>query len=362
MYKTILLNFLPFVFLLSTSTNIYSIEEKNLSKAFNIGANVTAKPATCVNNGSITVIANGGSGSPTLYIFTLTDGPTSNGQTYPTSDQYDDLEFTFNDLYPGTYQVTVEDANDSGNSPYIQSITVIDNAENLNFSLLPEDPDCPNTSTGSLEVNVSSGVGPYQYQILTGPSGTTTGLIPSSDGNYTFNNLPEGEYYIRVYDICGDYQTRSYVLSDPSLPSLNLYSSGNPTRERITCTEAIYKVGGAGGTGFGTFTYEVVGGAPSGYESTNNTGVFTLPIANAPYTFQVTDACGQTATYTHSNPSSYLQWSAVGRDCGGWSLQIQTNWMVGPFTYTLLNVPATYSGPMSNNTGDFYLPYGLCKI
>jgi len=112
----------------------------------NVGGSLIDVSATCENNGSITATASGGSGVPELYVFTLTNGPTSNGQSYPTVDHYDSSTFTFNDLYPGTYEVTIEDANDSNNPSYIQSITVDDNTENLDFSFTSQLPDCPAAS------------------------------------------------------------------------------------------------------------------------------------------------------------------------------------------------------------------------
>ncbi|WP_366941136.1 LamG-like jellyroll fold domain-containing protein, partial [uncultured Algibacter sp.] len=346
------------IFIVSFVNEAFAINNPSYT-IYNVNGNVSSLPATCSNNGSITVTASGGNVLPYLYIFTLTNGPTANGQVYPTADYFNSSTVSFADLYPGIYQVTIEDANDSSNPPYVQTIEVLDETESLDFSLTPENPDCPATNTGSIEVNVISGVGPYQYQILSGPAGTTTSLISDANKTYTFNNLPAGNYNIRVYDVCGDFQTRSYSLSDPTLSSLNLYSSGAPSKERISCTEAIYKVGGSGGTGYGTFTYEVVGGAPIGYSSSNTTGQFTLPINQAPYTFRVTDNCGQTATYTHTNPNSYVNWRLLQRNCTDWSLQINPNWMVGPYVFTLTNTPAGYTGPLFNNTGIFNnIPYG----
>ncbi|XMO87726.1 LamG-like jellyroll fold domain-containing protein [Algibacter sp. AS12] len=332
---------------------------KDNTAYFDVGGVLTSVEATCSNNGSITATGSNGFGILKFYIFTITNGPTANGQTYPTTDAFDSSSFTFNDLYPGNYEITIEDANNSSNPPFIGTIEVEDQTEILNFSLSPTNPTCTSTSTGAINVNVATGIGPYQYQIYSGPSGTTTGLIDEASKAYTFNNLPAGNYSVRVYDACGDFQTRSYLLTDPTLSTLNLTTSGSPTRELISCTEAIYKVGGTGGTGFGTYMFEVVGGAPSGYASTNTTGQFTLPIDQAPYTFQVTDACGQTATYTHSNPSSYINWSSLERTCSDWSLQIRPNWMLGPYVYTLTSTPAGYTGATSNSTGTFNnIPYG----
>jgi len=366
MFKYNILNLFFVVFLwfigsplFAANTSKFITVDKVSYSLFDVGGSISAVPATCSNNGSINATASGGLGNPKVYIFTLTNGPTTNGQTYPTVDYFDSVGSTFDDLYPGTYEVTIEDANDSNNTPYIQTIAVLDETQNLNFSLTPTPPNCPSTSTGAFEVNISSGTGPYQYQIFTGPSGTTTGPIADVNQTYTFSNLPAGNYSIRVYDGCGDFQTRSFLLSDPTLRSLNLYSSGNPPRERISCTDAIYKVGGSGGTGFGTYIYEVVGGAPLGYSSNNTDGQFTLPINMAPYTLRVTDACGQTANFTHSNPNSSLSWTSLQRNCSDWSLRINPKWMVGPYVFTLTNTPVGYSGPVSNTTGIFNnIPYG----
>lgn len=356
-----------FVFSITTNNNSSSyldLKKKNKSvlnktekvnSFFNVGVTLTQVTATCSNNGSITAVATGATSSPSLYLFKITNGPTANGQTYPFVDQFHESEFTFNDLYPGEYQVTVEDAGDSGNPVFVGTITVVDETEVLNFSMSSTAPNCPNENTGSLLVNVSSGVGSYQYQIIDGPSGTTTAPISNSNTNYTFNNLPSGNYRIRVYDGCGDFQTRNHTINSSSSSSVFLTSNGV---NRISCTEAIYSVRVFGGSS-GAQTFEIVGGAPSGYASTNTTGDFTLPINQAPYTFSVTGNCGQTDTYTHSNQNSSVSFGVSNKTCTEWDLSLNPNWMVGPYTFTLTSTPAGYTGLLTNTTGDFdSVPYG----
>lgn len=322
---------------------------KKIKSFFDVNATLTQVTATCANNGSITAVASGATSSPSLFIFKITDGPTANGQTYPFVDQFHESTFTFIDLYPGVYEVTIEDSGDLSNPPFVGNITVIDETEVINFSMNSTPPNCPGESTGTLSVSVSDGVGPYQYQIFDGPAGTTTAPITISNANYTFNNLPSGNYRIRVFDVCGDFQTRNHTINSTSSSSINLLGAGIT---RTSCTEAVYRVR-VFGISSGTYTYEVVGGAPLGYTSSNTTGDFTLPINQAPYTFSVTGSCGQTDTYTHNNPSSSVSFSASDKTCTDWDLTLNPFWMVGPFNYVLNSSPAGYTGPLTSTTGFF---------
>ncbi|WP_396602795.1 LamG-like jellyroll fold domain-containing protein [Algibacter sp. R77976] len=327
----------------------------NIVSYFDVNANLTQVEATCANNGSITAIASGATSSPSLYLFKITNGPTANGQTYPFADQFHESTFTFNDLYPGVYQVTIEDAGDSSNPVFVGNITVVDETEVLSFLMNSTSPNCPNENTGSITVNTSAGAGPYQYQIIDGPSGTTTTPIDNVSTTHVFSNLPSGNYRIRVFDACGDFQTRNHTVNNASSSSVNLVSNGI---NRISCTEAIYSVRVFGFSS--GHTYEVVGGAPVGYSSSNTTGDFTLPINQAPYTFSVTGDCGSSDTYTHNNPSAGASFSDGNETCTDFQLQINPNsWMVGPFTYTLTSTPAGYTGPVTNTSGVFdNMPYG----
>jgi len=239
-----------------------------VSSYFDVDATLTQVEATCANNGSITAVATGATSSPSLYVFKITNGPTANGQVYPFADQFDASTFTFNDLYPGVYQVTIEDAGDA----------------------------------------------------------------------------------------CGDFQTRNYTVNATSSSTVILFDE---RVNRISCTEAVYSVR-ASGSSSSSYTFEVLGGAPAGYPSTNTTGSFTLPIDQAPYSIRVVGSCGQSDTENINNASSNVFFGVSNKTCTDFDLRLNPNdWMVGPFTFTLTSVPLGYVGPLTNTTGNFDdMPYG----
>ncbi|MFS4484390.1 LamG-like jellyroll fold domain-containing protein, partial [Hyunsoonleella sp. 2307UL5-6] len=342
---------------LTTSDKLRLDKVNNIATYFDVDATLSQTAATCANNGTITAVASGATSTPSLYLFKITNGPTANGQTYPFVDQFHESTFTFNDLYPGVYQVTIEDAGDSSNPIFVGNITVIDETQLLDFSMSSTRPTCPNESTGSITVNTSSGAGPYQYQIIDGPAGTTTAPIDNASTTHIFNNLPSGNYRVRVFDACGDFQTRNQMVNNANSSSVFLDDSDI---NRISCTEANYSVFISRFSSPSDYTYEVVGGAPAGYDSTNTTGVFTLPIDQAPYTISVTGTCGQTSSLTLNNPAPSFFIQVLSKSCTDWDLQLTANnWMVGPFTYTLTNTPVGYIGPTTNATGNFNnLPFG----
>ena len=328
-----------------------------ISSSFDVTATLTQVEATCANNGSITAVASGATTVPSLYLFKITNGPTANGQTYPSPDLFHESTLTFNDLYPGVYQVTIEDTGDASNPVFIQNITVVDNTEVLSFSMSSTPPNCPNDNSGSITVSTSSGAGPYQYQIIDGPSGTATAPIDDASTTHVFNNLSSGNYRVRVFDACGDFQTRNHRVDTSTVPGVFLFDDDV---NRISCTEAIYSVSASGPTG-ANYTYEVVGGAPVGYPSTNTIGSFTLPVDQAPYTISVvSDGCMGSDTRTVINPTSEVFFGVTDLACADFDLRLTpSDWMIGPFTFTLTNTPVGYVGPLTNTTGNFdNAPFG----
>ena len=129
---------------------------------------ITTQDVSCYvgNNGFATVSVSGGI-SP--YTFQW-----SNGQTSP----------TIGGLYAGEYTITVTDA---VNCQVEQQINIFSPSEiNIDYSV--NNVDCPGESSGSIEVYVTGGISPYNYQWS---NGETTSLI---------NNLTAGNYNVVITD------------------------------------------------------------------------------------------------------------------------------------------------------------------
>jgi gliding motility-associated-like protein len=143
-------------------------------------SSVSVVPVTCNgdNNGSITVT---GSGGTVPYSFTLNPGSISNSTGI------------FTGLSPGSYTVTVDDAN--GCTSYTTPGLII--AEPLPFvvdSTESIDISCYGMSDGQISIYASGGYVPYQYSIDDGVTfdtlSTRAGLLPSI--YYTFIKDTEG--------------------------------------------------------------------------------------------------------------------------------------------------------------------------
>ncbi|HEV8081219.1 MAG TPA: gliding motility-associated C-terminal domain-containing protein [Chitinophagaceae bacterium] len=122
--------------------------------------------------GSITVNARGA--APFTYSI--------NGLSRQTSN-------VFTDLPPGTYSITVYDAT---TCPTTSNVTIsigvsIKANENI------KQPNCFGDNNGSITVNASSGVAPYQYALDSN----------SYQTNNVFNNLIAGNYTLHVKDAIG---------------------------------------------------------------------------------------------------------------------------------------------------------------
>ena len=159
-------------------------------------------------DGSITVTASGG--SPTLqYAFVLTGGdPTG---LFTTTNVY--TVTTGND---GTYDVYVRD--NSATSPYceyMETVTVNPGVP-LTMTATPTDPQC-HDGTGSILVDITSGLAPYTIQIIDLDNGgasnqTNTNVLASTR---TYYNLMPGDYTINVTDAAGCTVTDTQTINTP---------------------------------------------------------------------------------------------------------------------------------------------------
>ena len=128
-------------------------------------------PATCgLANGSISLLVNGGTG---LYTFTWSD-PALNGQQNPTG------------LLPGVYSVTVTDENDCT----ITGSYDVTTPNALLASSVVVNVGCFGESTGAIDVTVSGGSPPYEFDWN----------VSVYDGQEDISGVPAGLYILTVTD------------------------------------------------------------------------------------------------------------------------------------------------------------------
>ncbi len=128
------------------------------------------------NDGAITINTNSGL-SP--FQFSI-----NGGQDFFESN-------TFNELSPGTYSIYVEDA--TGVCSYQETVT-IESCSFTSVDIETNDAFSVVTPNGSIIINPTSGVAPYQYSIDGGQSFVS---------NNEFLGLPVGEYNVIVKDASG---------------------------------------------------------------------------------------------------------------------------------------------------------------
>ena len=242
----------------------------------------TATNASCngLNNGSISLQVNGGT-PPYTYLWN--DGNPSQNRT---------------SLAPGTYSVTVTDANGCKASASGISISQPSAALTLSISS-QQNLLCNGIASGAVTVAASGGTNPYSYS-WTGP-GTFTGSGPA------LTNLAAGSYNVTVTDGNHCTSTLTVTVTQPQALTLSTLVT------RPTCPPGVNTLGNNG-----SISLSVTGGtAPYSYLwSASGTGIIpsgqsgnkdlTLLVAGN-YNVQVKDANGCTATtsavLTNINPN-----------------------------------------------------------
>ncbi len=209
---------------------------------------INATNPTCLGLTNGSAIASATGGTPP-YLFTWSNGAT--GQV-------------ISNLGPGSYSVTVRDAN---NCLATQTVTLVAQS-NLTINAIGTPPACPGVNTGSATATPSGGVQPYTY--LWSIGGTTQ----------TINNLAPGTYAVTVTDALGCSAFTSVVV--PAAPAFNL----NITSTNVTTC----------GANNGTATVTVLQGLP-------------------PYTYQWSNGVSGTPTITNLPPGTYTVTVTTGNNC-----------------------------------------------
>jgi gliding motility-associated-like protein len=244
-----------------------------------VKTNVTCNGAC---NGTITATPAGGSGSYTFVWTGTTPGPYTGQGTASLSA-----------LCPGTYTVTVTDANGctitqstSITQPNILNVT-------LNATVLLCNGDCNSTITST----VTGGTGPYLFSWV--PGGFTTPSV---------TNQCAGVHTLTVTDANGCVKVVSITINQPTALTV-VTSSTNLTCFNV-CNGTVSAIAGGGTPGY-SYSW-----APGGATTPNLTG-----LCAGSYTVTVTDANGCTVTsiVTVTSPPQLLANPSVSSNvtCSG---------------------------------------------
>ncbi len=168
---------------------------------------------------------------------------------------------TITDLHPGTYTVTITDAN---GCTVVLQYTIPGSAE-LTINFEAQEPACHGYTNGEVTATVSGGEAPYTFVWNTGYS---------NQGNSSTVYGGAGEYTVTVTDINGEEDVASYILGQPSLLSVDIDMN-------VSGTDTFLVANPTGGTS--PFTY---------LWSTNETSQSILVESPNDYYVTVTDANG----------------------------------------------------------------------
>lgn len=229
-------------------------------------ATVTSTPASCAGNldGTLIVVPDGGAGAYQIRWST-------------TPQQTND---TITNLAPGSYTVTVTDAN---NCSVTRSTSVSSPPPFVITQNSITQTNCGGTN-GAITITAIGGTGTKTYQLDAG--------TPQATGAFT--NVTPGPHTILITDANGCDTTYNFTLNTP--PPFNLSTTVTPIGCSGGTTGSIVATG-TGGTG--TLQYRINGG---GYSTNNN--FILLPAGT--YIIMVRDAAGCTLsdTVTLSAPGS----------------------------------------------------------
>ncbi|MFT3679235.1 MAG: gliding motility-associated C-terminal domain-containing protein [Ferruginibacter sp.] len=150
--------------------------------------------STCTNNGSVIIYAKTTTGS---LLYALTAGPV----TFPVQTSNN-----FSSLPPGNY--TAEVSNTSNEKQTINFL-IAGNYVLPDFTPVVVNPDCPANNTGSIQgsPDVFAGLPPYTWELVA-PSQE----VRSPQSSDLFQNLPAGNYTLRMTDACNNIQTKGLIL------------------------------------------------------------------------------------------------------------------------------------------------------
>jgi len=289
-------------------------------------------PCFNVNDGTITITPTSGTAP---YMYSLNGGPAQAGNT-------------FTGLAPGTYTITFTDTNGCTGT---NSVTLTGNTAITATAVLTS-PLCNGNNNGSITLNASGGVAPYQYSV----NGGTTYQVSA-----TFNGLTAGTYNFLVRDALGCIYPFSFSLTEPGTLAVSALTNF------ATCPNNDGSIVVTAGGGTPAYEYSIDNGI--NYQTGN---VFSnLPSGNY-NNIRVKDANGcitNTTAVVVLNDTMRLELGPDSTICVGSSITLipQTNALTDTFKWTpasTLNYD-TIRTPIASptDTTKYYLTakWGICQ-
>ena len=232
------------------------------------------------NNGSFTIEISGCNSAP-YYLIVV--GP--NGVVLLDSFSQNNI-YTIDNLFPGIYNVFVEDSN--GNE-YVTDITINESGE---LQIVGEVSDynaysisCFGANDGNIDLTLTGGTPPYTYEWSSGGNLLSGGSLTNSPSEFTLNSLFPGLFELTIVDSNGCILQEVYELFGPEeltisndyvldLPSFAVYGGVPPFTYELFIDNITYDSGDSTGFINNNYVYD---------PQFSGTGI---------YNFVVTDANG----------------------------------------------------------------------
>lgn len=148
---------------------------------------------------------------------------------------------------------------------------------------------CASSATGQITITQpATGLGAYKYELI-----SPSPVIMPPQYSRIFNNLPVGNYTMRITDSCGTQVTSSSAtINTAAAPSLTVTNTASCATNTGTIT-CLATVGNQSG---GAYQYSLI--APSPVTRPDQISPIFTGLPAGTYTVQITDTCGLTGTVT----------------------------------------------------------------
>ncbi|MEN9340518.1 MAG: hypothetical protein RIQ62_1830 [Bacteroidota bacterium] len=285
----------------------------------------STSPVSCNggNNGSLSVIGSGGSGS---FTYSLMPGGISNSSG------------SFSGLSAALYTITISDANACTKT----TTASILQPNPLTLSTPVSTPvSCWGMANGLLSTQALGGNGSYQYIITPGANMNGTG---------SFSGLSANTYTISVSDLLGCSATTSGVITQPTVLQFSTCLLTNPSCNTIQN---------------GSIQYSAIGGSAP-YQYALNAGAYTgsgsfSSLSNGTYTLHIKDNQGcvkdsivqLTPIYNVTITNNSVQ-NVLCKNGNTGFISLSGNGGVSPYTYTINGSAVGTSGVFPGLTAGNY--------